>query len=65
MRSEPIRILQDDDGHTYFVPLDKENDFHEWLAAVEAGEEWSGVGFEGYEIGGALSCFVFYDPEVR
>lgn len=56
-----IRIMSDDDGHDYFVPVGKEKAFREWLAAGPYWENYKGEEFES--IDSALSCFTFENPQ--
>jgi hypothetical protein len=58
-----IRILDDDDGHTYFIPLGKEIAFQKWLDAGPYWEGYEGEDFSRYAIGSHLSCFSFSNPE--
>jgi hypothetical protein len=57
------RILSDDDGHTYFVPVGQEKAFQAWLDAGPYWEDYEGLDYRCYEIGSSLSCFTFSNPE--
>jgi hypothetical protein len=58
-----IRIMSDDDGHTYFIPVGKERDFQKWLDAGPYWEGYDGEDFSGHCIGGSVEAYVFSNPE--
>lgn len=56
------RIMGDDSGHEYFVPVEQEEQFDEWVASFEEGneeKEYNGPDFEENRIDGR---FTFTDP---
>jgi hypothetical protein len=57
---EEFRILSDDDGHIYFIPLDQVEAFYEW-ASSNAGDDYTydHDAFARYAQGYALSCYTF------
>ena len=61
--SQRVRILSDGDGHTYFVPVGKEDAFQTWLDAGPYWEGYSGEDFSEYVIGCSLTCYTFADPK--
>jgi hypothetical protein len=54
-----IRILKDNDGHTYFVPVGDEDEFYKWVDDVEDDKFHPG---NWMSIGCSLSVFTFVDP---
>lgn len=56
-----IRILRDDDCHTYFVPVGLEAAFEAYLESVENDELPIPEGV--IRVGRHLSCYTFADPE--
>ena len=55
-----FRLLSDDDGHKYLVPVDKEAAFYEWLNAGPYWENYEGEEFES--LGSHFSTYSFCDP---
>lgn len=56
------RIMGDDSGHEYFVPVDQESLFEQWVAYTEevhADLDYTGPDFEDNRIDGR---FTFTDP---
>jgi hypothetical protein len=61
---ERFRMVRDDDGHTYVIPADKEDDFHAWVEASGGDmEDYEGIDFEKYSLGGCPSVVTFEKPE--
>lgn len=64
--SEPqrFRLLSDDDGHDYIIPVGEEKQFEAWVAATSNDEEYEGKSYEDKAIGGAPSLISFTDPRI-
>jgi hypothetical protein len=60
-----VRILKDDDGHTYFVQVGKEQEFQAWLDAVYSDVADPTTPDGVTRLNSHLSCYVFRDPELR
>lgn len=58
-----VRIMEDDDGHAYLVPVGREKEFVEWLAHAPYWEGYKGVDCSAWRIGSHLSCYTFGNPE--
>lgn len=68
-QAEPVvkrfRFVEDEDGHTYMIPADMEEQFHKWVQIMPGDldeEGYVGQDFEEYSIGGAASQYTFTDP---
>lgn len=59
-----VRILKDDDGHTYLVPVNRVAEFKAWLAAApDYWEGYTGEDLSDWALGSHLSCYTFGNPE--
>jgi hypothetical protein len=56
-----VRILTDDDGHDYVIPVGKEDAFQAWVNAGPYREDYHGEDFAESALGCALSCYSFGD----
>ncbi len=56
------KLLCDDDGHDYIIPLDKVANFTERLNAMNLDDadacEYFDIDFSPYRLGCSLSCFI-------
>lgn len=59
------RLISDDDGHWFVIPVDEEDRFHEWVRAVEDGKKWKGKGYDGNALCGGPGSICFADWESR
>jgi hypothetical protein len=58
-----IRIMTDDDGHTFFVPVGQEAAFEAHLESVYGDDEELPMPDGVVSIGSSLTCYTFADPE--
>lgn len=59
------KFLQDDDGHDYLVPVDKEQAFRVWLEAAPYWENYGGEDFSEYRTACHPNCYTFENPELK
>jgi hypothetical protein len=59
------RLVEDEDGHWYVIPADKERDFDFWVEATQTEQEDKRLGtdFEQYRLPGSPSNITFVDPK--
>jgi len=57
-----FRLLSDDDGHHYLIPVGKEGEFEAWLQEI-ADEDYSSKGFDDCRISGSPELLTFTDPK--
>lgn len=58
--SQRYRIMSDESGHEYFIPVDEEAQFNAWVEATETGDsDYTGREYDGNRIDGHFS---FTDP---
>lgn len=57
-----FKMVSDDDGHRYVVPVEKVEEFGRWVEAGPYWEGWQGEDFNDYAIGGAPSLVTFESP---
>jgi hypothetical protein len=55
-----FRLVSDESGHEYAIPVYKTDDFYKWVQATENGDEFEGDDFEQYRVEGMLT---FTDPQ--
>lgn len=53
------KLVSDESGHDYAIPVELEDDFYKWVAATENEEEFTELDFEDYRVEGRLT---FTDP---
>lgn len=56
-----FKLIEDNDGHWFVIPVDKEDQFWEWVRAQEDCKKWKGDASEFHEVGGHASCIYFTD----
>lgn len=56
-----FRLLSDDDGHRYLIPVGKEKAFYAWIAAGPYWEGYTGEDFNECSLGCSLPCYSFTD----
>jgi len=56
------RLLSDDDGHDYLIPVGQEELFYQWIEALENYEETE-LNFDDVRLNGAPSRLSFTDPK--
>lgn len=56
-----FRLLSDDDGHDYVIPVGKEDAFQAWIEAGPYLEDYHGEDFAEYALGCSLTCYSFAD----
>jgi hypothetical protein len=62
--TQRYKLLKDDDGHAYIIPVEKEEEFEKWVRATTDNEDYEGPSFEHLVIGGSPSLVTFTDPQV-
>jgi len=55
------RLLPDDDGHDYVIPVGKEDAFQAWVEHGPYWEDYTGEDFNECRLGCSLSCYSFTD----
>jgi hypothetical protein len=66
-KAKRFRFEIDDSGHHYLIPADQKETFNQWLViSQEEFENWSGIDFNEYRIGGSYtqSAYTFCDPQL-
>jgi hypothetical protein len=59
------KLLSDDDGHYYIIPVEKTKQFRRWVDAAPYWEGYREENFEGRALGGSPSLLTFTDPQVE
>ena len=58
--TQRFRLVSDESGHKYAIPVYKTDDFYKWSEAMENGDEFECDDFEEYRVEGLLT---FTDPQ--
>lgn len=56
MSTQRYRLMGDDSGHDYAIPVELAEEFEAWVYT----EAWDGPGFDAYRVEGGLT---FVDPQ--
>jgi len=60
--AQRYRLLSDDDGHDYLIPVGQEELFYQWMEALENYEETE-LDFEDARLNGVPARLSFTDPK--
>jgi hypothetical protein len=67
LHNQRYKLLSDDDGHYYLVPVEQEEAFNEWVASFNEDEEGDPDGYAklgAQSLGCSPTCVSFTDPKI-
>ncbi len=60
------RLQSDDEGHSYVIPVEKDDEFAQWIKFIYSEDydtkKWQGTDFDAMQIDG-LDTLTFTDPQ--
>jgi len=60
-----FKFAQDDDGHWFIIPADRDEEFEEWASAMENDLDYEGYDFSDCMIGCSPTMYVFNERPKR
>lgn len=60
-----FKLLSDDDGHQYLIPVEDESNFEHWLESIYENKNYKGKSFEDCRLHRSFTAYSFIDPQVE